>query len=85
MPWHRQPDSVAFVRWLYNHPRALAGRAAWRECKEAVVRERDATVRSELGGKGSQLTVDINDAPCRATVTKRRDQRGNLVWPRAAT
>lgn len=49
MFWHTQPDSFAFTRWLFNHSKVLAERAAIMECKEDVLWERDGSTRSKIG------------------------------------
>ncbi len=82
--WHQQPDSFAFTRWLFNHPKVLTERAAIMECKEAVLWEEDAAARSELAVKGQNLTADIDDVLSVSIVTRRKDRRGNVVWPWAA-
>ncbi|RJG27313.1 tetratricopeptide repeat protein [Massilia cavernae] len=81
MLWHRQPDSFAFTRWLFNHPKILAERAAIMECMEAVLWEPDAATRSELALRGRQLTASIDGTLSAAIVTKRKDRRGNVIWP----
>lgn len=35
--WQEQCDSIAFTRWLFNHPKVLAERAAVMACKEALL------------------------------------------------
>lgn len=81
MLWHLNPDSFAFVHWLFNHPKALAERAAIMECKEAMLWEPDATTRVDLGAKGRHLTDSIDDVLSLTIITKRKDRRGNMVWP----
>lgn len=79
--WRQQPDSFAFTRWLFNHPKVLAERAAIMECKETVLWEPDAAVRSVLAVKGQHLTAAIDDTLSMSIVTRRKDRRGNPVWP----
>lgn len=81
MLWYQNPDSFAFVRWLFNHPKVLAERAAIMECKEAGLWEQDAATRSELGVKGHHLSAGIDDTLSMSIITKRKDRHGNLVWP----
>lgn len=86
MYWHNQPASFAFTRWLFNHPKVLAERAKIMECKESVLWEQDGATRSELGAKGHHLTASIDGTLSLAIVTKRKNRRGQLVWPwQAAT
>jgi tetratricopeptide (TPR) repeat protein len=81
MLWHRQPHSLAFTRWLFNHPKVLAERAAIMECKEAMLWESDAAVRSELVAKDWELTDSIDDTLSASIVAKRQDRDGQMVWP----
>lgn len=73
--------SFAFVRWLFNHPKLSAERAATMESKEAVLWEPDAATRSELAMKDRHLTTSIDDALSISIVTKRKDRRENAAWP----
>lgn len=85
MYWHNQPDSFAFTRWLFNQPKVLAERAAVMECKEAVLWEADATTRPQISARERHLTVSIDDSLAASIVTKRKDRRGQMVWPWAQT
>lgn len=79
--WQSQPDSFAFVRWLFNHSKVLAERAAVMECREALLWERDETTRSQIGDRQRQLKASIDDTLSAAIVAQREDRRGQLVWP----
>lgn len=81
MFWHTQPDSFAFTRWLFNHPKVLAERAAIMECKEAVLWENDGSTRSKIGEQERHLTASIDDTLSAAIATKRKDRRGRMIWP----
>lgn len=81
MFWHTQPDSFAFTRWLFNHPKVLAERAAIMECKEALLWEGDTTTRSKIGKQERRLTASIDDTLSATIVTKRKDRRGQMIWP----
>jgi len=79
--WHNQPDSFAFTRWLFNHPMVLAERAAFMECKEAVLWENDASTRVKTCERERHLMARIDDTLSAAIVTKRKNRRGQTVWP----
>lgn len=79
--WHMKPDSYAFTRWLFNHPKVMVERAAIMACKEAVLWEDDATKRSTIMEQERRLTASIDDKLSAAIVTKRKDRRGQMVWP----
>lgn len=80
--WHRQPDSFAFTRWLFNHPKVLAERAAILECQEALLWESDGGKREEIVRRKTELINEINDSLSATIVTKRQERRGKaLIWP----
>jgi tetratricopeptide (TPR) repeat protein len=79
--WHNQRDSFAFLRWLFNHSKVLAERAAIMECKEALLWEHDATARSKIAERERDLMANINDALSGAIVVQREDRNGQMVWP----
>ncbi|WP_317203481.1 hypothetical protein [Janthinobacterium sp.] len=81
MYWHNQPDSFAFTRWLFNHPKVLAERAEIMECKEAILWESGAAARRKSIERGFLLADSIDYALSTAIVTKRKDRRGQMVWP----
>ena len=81
MHWHNQPDSFAFTRWLFNHPKVLAERGEIMECKEALLWEGDAAIRKKFIEREFLVINTINDGLSAAIVTKRKDRRGQMVWP----
>ncbi|WP_426210720.1 tetratricopeptide repeat protein [Massilia sp. TWP1-3-3] len=81
MYWHNQPDSIAFTRWLFNHPRVLAERAALMECKEAVLWEPDAAMRKKFVEREQLLIDGIDGVLSSAIVTMRTDRHGQVRWP----
>jgi len=81
MLWHSHPDSFAFARWLFNHPRVLAERAAIMECKEAMLWKEDASIRQNWLQRGHLVADSIDDALSVAIVVKRKDRRGHTTWP----
>ena len=83
--WHHYPDSFAFTRWLFNHPKVMVERAAIIECRETTLWESDALARVEIMNHERQLTADIDDSLSTAIITKRKDRRGQIVWPWART
>lgn len=81
MYWHNQSDSFAFTRWLFNHSKILAERAAIMECKEALLWETDITLRGRILEQASRLTAAIDDRLSESIVTKRQNRHGQMVWP----
>lgn len=79
--WHQYPDSFAFARWVFNHPKVMAERAAIMTCQEAVLWEDDALARATIMEQERRLTANIDDTLSAAIVTKRKDRRGQMVWP----
>lgn len=81
MYWHNQPDSFAFTRWVFNHPKVLAERAEIMACKETVLWERDTAIRKKFIERELLLIDAIDDGLSGAIVTKRTDRRGQTMWP----
>jgi tetratricopeptide (TPR) repeat protein len=79
--WHMQPDSFAFTRWLFNHPKVMVERAAIMECQEAMQWEDDATARTTIMNRARRLIAKINDGLSVAIVTMRSNRRKQMVWP----
>lgn len=79
--WLTPPDGFAFVRWLFNHSKVLAERAAIMECREALLSEDDASARSKIIAQARGAAASIDDAISIAIVKKRKNVRGKLVWP----
>lgn len=82
MFWHTQPNSFAFTRWLFNHPKVMMERATTMECQEALLWEVDGGKREEASQQQTRLIRKIDDTMSAAIVTKRMDRRGKtLIWP----
>jgi hypothetical protein len=81
MYWHNQPDSFAFTRWLFNHPKVMAERAEIMECMEAMLWEHDAAIRKKFFERELLLIDSIDDVLSVAIVIKRTDMRGKSMWP----
>jgi tetratricopeptide (TPR) repeat protein len=79
--WRLYPDSFALTRWLFNHPKVMAERAAIMECREAALWEEDSPTRISLMHKEQRLTASVDDKLSTVIVTKRKDRRGQMVWP----
>lgn len=79
--WQEQRDGGPFARWLFNHPKVLAERAAVMECKEALLWEHDTAVRARLVARERKLRAEISDALSRAIVVQRVSEQGKLMWP----
>ena len=81
MYWHNKPDSFAFTRCLFNHPKVWVKRAEIMECKEAILWERDGAVRKKFFGRELLLIDSIDNVLSVAIVAKRTDRRGQTMWP----
>ena len=81
MFWHHEPESFAFTRWLFNHPKVLAERAEIMECMEAIQWEEDAALRRNYLQRQFLLADSIDDALSAVIVAKRKNRMGHLVWP----
>ncbi|HYG89952.1 MAG TPA: tetratricopeptide repeat protein [Azospirillum sp.] len=79
--WRRRPDAVAFVRWLFNHPKVLAERAAVLECQEELLWAGGIAQRSPLVDRWQKLLKGIDDRVSEQIVRRREHPRSGSVFP----
>lgn len=79
--WNRTPGAVGFLRWLYNHPKVMAERAAVFEWREALLWEHDVERRRMIINKETSSTERIDDRLSAEIVVKRADRSGRMVYP----
>lgn len=79
--WLDRPEGILFARWLFNHSRVLAERAAIMAGKEALLWESDIAARTRINERQEQLTSDIDDTLSTVIVTRHENQFGEMVWP----
>ena len=79
--WDRTPGAVEFLRWLYNHPKVMAERAAVFECKEALLWEHDIERRRRIIDKETAAVERIDGRLSAEVVVERTDRYGNLAYP----
>lgn len=79
--WRRQPDGLAFVRWLFNHPKVMAERAAFMDCREALLWEQDLRARGRILDREREVLAGIDDRLSATLVVKRQDRRGRALYP----
>lgn len=59
--WRRRPDSLAFVRWLFNHPKVMIERAAAMDCRESILWEQDSETRGRILNREHEVLASIDD------------------------
>lgn len=79
--WLRRPDFVAFVRWLFQHSRVLAERAAVLACREELQWEREFNARGAVIDRLERLEAAVDDTLSKELVAQRADRNGRPVWP----
>lgn len=79
--WLRRPDFVAFVRWLFQHARVLAERAAVLACREDLLWERDFNARGVVVDRLERLEAAVTDSLSKELVVQRADRKGQRIWP----
>lgn len=79
--WQRRPDGLAFVRWLFNHPKVMAERAAAMNCREALLWEQDFQARTTILDREREALAGIDARLSAALVVKRQDRRGRALYP----
>jgi tetratricopeptide (TPR) repeat protein len=83
--WRNPRDAMAFTRWLFNQPKVMVERAGILECREAMPFAPDAPTRSKIMEQERRLFAAIDDTISIAIVAKRKDPRGQAVWPWSQT
>ena len=79
--WRRIPDAMAFLRWLYTHPKILAERAAVLECREELLWEHEFEQRRQLVDREEATLKKIDDSLSAEIVRDRDDRHGRSVSP----
>ncbi len=79
--WRRSSLPVSFLRWLHNHSRVLAERAAVQECMEELLWERDFEKRGVIVQRQDELLNGIDDRLSAEIVVKRQDRDGRAIYP----
>lgn len=79
--WRQTPGAVAFMRWLYTHPKILAERAAILECREALLWDHDFASRQALILREEAGRARINDVLSKEIVRRRPDRHGRSIEP----
>ena len=81
MLWGGTAHALVFLRWLHNHPKVLAERAAILECKEELLWEAEPAKRGAILDRETALLDEIDDCLSKEIVIPRVDQRGTEVLP----
>lgn len=79
--WRRRPDSLAFVRWLFNHPKVMIERTAAMDCRESLLWEPDFQTRGRILHREHEVLASIDDRLSAALVVKRQDRRCQALYP----
>lgn len=79
--WRHKPDCITFVRWLFNHPRILAERAALLECQQELLWEHDFERRGPIVDRMHSILDGIDEQISEQIVQRRLDRNGRSVWP----
>ncbi|WP_274371709.1 tetratricopeptide repeat protein [Morganella morganii] len=79
--WFRYPESLAFVRWLFNHSSVLTERASLMKCSEGLLSERNFDARGQIIDRQRQLLNGIDHRLSEEIVKKISSRRGQEIWP----
>ena len=79
--WAQVENALAFARWLYHHPKAMAERAAILECRENLLWEAEIDKRRAIIAHASALIERIDDDMSRPITAERKDARGRMSAP----
>lgn len=73
------------MRWLFNHPKVMAERAAAGNCRESLLWEQDFQARTTILDCERDAMAGIDARLSAALVVKRQDRRGRALYPILAT
>jgi len=79
--WFRHPESLAFVRWLFNHSSVMAERAQWIKCSEELFSEHGLEARRRIMNRQQALLDGIDHQLSTKIIKKIQNQRGKEIWP----
>lgn len=79
--WRRGPGGLAFARWLFNHPKVMAERAAFMDCRETLLWEQDHQARTTILDRAREVLANIDDRLSANLAVKRQDRRGQALYP----
>jgi tetratricopeptide (TPR) repeat protein len=79
--WRRTPDAMAFLHWLYTHPKILAERAAVLECREELLWEQEFNQRRLIIEREEAALQNIDDSLSTEIIRDRTDRHGRPVSP----
>lgn len=79
--WRRSSLPISFLRWVHNHSKVLAERAAVQECMEELLWERDFEKRGVIVQRQDEILDGIDDRLSAEIVIKRQDRDGRAVYP----
>jgi hypothetical protein len=79
--WRRTPDAIAFLHWLYTHPKILAERAAFLKGREELLWEDDFERRRRIGERGEAALQKIDGSLSAEIIRDRKDRHGQPVSP----
>lgn len=79
--WFKSEENIAFLHWLYNHPRILAKRAIVSGCLEELYWELLPGKRKKTLDKLTQIEKSIDDCLSRELVKKRKTRYGQDIYP----
>jgi tetratricopeptide (TPR) repeat protein len=80
--WSDTCDGLAFLHWLYHHPRVMAERAGILDCCERLNWEFDFQARSDILNHQEKLLGAMDDTLSDEIITRRstRDERTVYPW-----
>jgi tetratricopeptide (TPR) repeat protein len=79
--WRRTPDAIAFLHWLYTHPKILAERAAVLQCREELLWEHESDQRRLIIAREETALHKIDGSLSEELIRDRTDHYGRPVSP----
>lgn len=79
--WRTTGDAIAFLHWLYTHPKVMMERAAVLECREALRWEHEPAARRPIIDREDKALLKIDGRLSEEIVRERTDRYGRSVLP----
>lgn len=79
--WCDTCDGIAFLHWLYHHPRVMGERAAILDCRDRLNWEHDVTTRQAILIQQDKLLAAMDDSLSDEIIAMKETRDGRPVRP----
>lgn len=79
--WFYNRNSIAFIRWLFNHSSIMAERTVLMKLNEDIFNETNIKIRKCIINYQQKLINKIDDKISETIIKKIQDKKGKAIWP----